>query len=440
MLPLPLAIGYVVSALGGMGFTAVYASHWLTERRERAKLEELDLEGLRERAEELGVRRVEQPPQAPRRTPAQRFPPDFSANIVSLHEPDFRASIDEQKRQFLRRLLLPVAVQEATGGLLGARGVLAIDLYLIAATGGVAWAIESGRLLLLGLFIGLSCTVAVAAIVRRCLQRKAERNEALATVSENGRILKSLPAEFRADREVALAAVSQNGYALEHASAELQADREVALAAVSQEGYALKYASAERQADREVVMAAVSQHGYALKYTSAELQADRGVVLAAVSQDGCALEYASAELWSDRVFVVAVLAQRGYTLQHASAELRADREVVMAAVSQDGCALKFVSAELQADRRVVMAAVSQDGCALKYASAELRADAEVVRGAKAGALQFLAGQDARWKASYRGSSYRGEDYLVSLPAALRADEEFMRSARAQPEQEEETQP
>ena len=90
-----------------------------------------------------------------------------------------------------------------------------------------------------------------------------DRDEALAAVIEDGRVLKNASEEFRADSEVVLAAVSSaseygdlmqyvSNSPLQIASEDLRADREIVLAAVKQSGFAFWYASESLQNDLEL--------------------------------------------------------------------------------------------------------------------------------------------------------------------------------------------
>ena len=98
----------------------------------------------------------------------------------------------------------------------------------------------------------------------------------------------------------------------------LRADREVALAAMTQAGDALMWTSAALLHDHEFMLAAVAQDGdFALRFASEALRNDREVVLAAVAQDGCALRLASAALWKDALLCrLAGLATRGQRRWH----------------------------------------------------------------------------------------------------------------------------
>ena len=193
--------------------------------------------------------------------------------------------------------------------------------------------------------------------------------------------------ELKADKEEAIAAVKNDGDALQHASDELKADKEVVMVAVKNSGDALYYASDELKADKEVVMMAVKNSGDALYYASDELKADKEVVMVA-NPLWAALQHASDELKADKEVVMAAVKNDSGALLHASDELKADKEVVMAAVTNSGGALLHASDELKADKEVVMVAVKNYGGALLHASDELKADKEVVTAGGEKALEY----------------------------------------------------
>ena len=84
----------------------------------------------------------------------------------------------------------------------------------------------------------------------------SNRNVALKSVQENGKMLYWAPPEYQNDREIVLAAVKQNGLALAYASEELRRDQEVCLAAVSQDGLALAFVPSD-VATQEMADAAI---------------------------------------------------------------------------------------------------------------------------------------------------------------------------------------
>lgn len=134
----------------------------------------------------------------------------------------------------------------------------------------------------------------------------ARRDRVLKKVSENGRILESLPSTFKSMEDVVMAAVQQNGWALQFADAKYRGNRGIVEAAVRQEGQALEFASPQLQNDRNVVLEAVKNSSWALEFASESWRNDRDLVASAVRFNPWALELASQELrqsyvltWSD---------------------------------------------------------------------------------------------------------------------------------------------
>ena len=137
--------------------------------------------------------------------------------------------------------------------------------------------------------------------------------------------------------------------AFETLSPELKADKEVALAAVTNEGMTLKFASPELKADKEVALAAVKQNGSALEFASPALKSDKEVVLAAVTNKGMALEFAYPELLADKAVVLVAVSQNCNVFKYLSDEFKGNPEVVLATLthSQGEYELKYASDELK---------------------------------------------------------------------------------------------
>jgi hypothetical protein len=332
VLPPPLAVGYIVSALGGLGFTAVFMADWWASqqarwRRNKRELElrRLSIVELQKEAESLGLTLLArdnssepepvlepEPEPEPERVEPEHVEPEPEPGDDPIHSIRLtwkdrlrlqREIIDieraqQQKAHSLESTLTQPALLEAA--VLSGLGAVAIDIAIMFLSGGVSWAAETESLVNFSIVCaGLVVLVALITLTVRRWEKAQARTIVLVRAAEDGYTLQRMSTVLRADREVVLKAVSLYGYELEYASAKLQADREVVLTAVTQFGYALQHASEELRADREVVLAAVAASGGALEYASVQLRADREVVLVAVAKRGRALKHASAELQAD---------------------------------------------------------------------------------------------------------------------------------------------
>ncbi|CAM2757718.1 DUF4116 domain-containing protein [Legionella worsleiensis] len=78
--------------------------------------------------------------------------------------------------------------------------------------------------------------------------------------------------QFKANKDNILAAVQQNGLTLQYVPDEFKTDREIVLAAVQQDGLAIRFAPDHLKKDKEIALAAVQQKGDALLHTDKNLQ------------------------------------------------------------------------------------------------------------------------------------------------------------------------
>ena len=307
VLPPPLAVGYIVSALGGLGFFAVFLAdqmaRWWHDKWEAGL--PVTLEGLQKEATSLGLQ-VEDGWQTPGRSWAElkefvggsRLVRGESRESLTVAEGAvYRlqgaegATHDAARAQgAMRRYRSRLVEAQRTHHEAGAEasstgGALVIDVPLLVVAGVVPFGVEAqcvaeALLVVAGVLALVLGGVLLNHCHKRRVKREREQNEyeaAVAELAQNGLAL-SCKSELKGDRRAVLAAVAQSGDALQFASGELQGDREVVLAAVGQYGGALQFASEELQGDHEVVLAAVAQHGYALQYASEELKGDREVV------------------------------------------------------------------------------------------------------------------------------------------------------------------
>ena len=154
--------------------------------------------------------------------------------------------------------------------------------------------------------------------------------KAFLDVTQDGKMLRSLPFDLRNYYIIADAAVKQNGLALEWTSIKLRGNIDLVINAVKQNGLALYWASPMLKKYRSVILTAVKQNGHALRFC--HRTQDRKIVLAAVKQNGLALVWVSGELRNDREIVLAAVKQNVEALKYIGSQLWDDREFILAIV------------------------------------------------------------------------------------------------------------
>lgn len=156
----------------------------------------------------------------------------------------------------------------------------------------------------------------------------------------------------------------------------LSKNQEVMLASVEEDGRVIRFASGELLQKRPLVSAAVEQNGFALGYLDAVFKDDKDVVLQAVlndrglttpclsgSPDGLthltALQFASDRLRKDWEVVAAAVHTNGFSLFWALEPLHHHKAFVLNAVYQDPRVFLRLDEPLKSDREIRLAVIKR---------------------------------------------------------------------------------
>mmetsp|Transcript_21055 Transcript_21055/g.39168 ORF Transcript_21055/g.39168 Transcript_21055/m.39168 type:complete len:576 (+) Transcript_21055:110-1837(+) len=184
----------------------------------------------------------------------------------------------------------------------------------------------------------------------------------------------------------------------ERVNEKVRADREFALAAVTDYGEAVRYLPNKLKADREIATAAVKQLAHAITWIDDALKDDYGLMMSAVTRKGDVLERLTDAGKNNKAVVAAAVQQDPFAIQFASKELRDNRELAFLVVSLNHFGLNYMADRFKEDREVILAALSkkESGVLQVISESSLKVDPEIVQLALTvdyHGIQFIGSED-----------------------------------------------
>lgn len=233
----------------------------------------------------------------------------------------------------------------------------------------------------------------------------ADKDIAIAMVSQEGSLLKFINDDFKIDEDVVYAAVKDSASSIVYAdpiflsnkdkvmklieanytillsvTADLKKDRDIAIKSVTEDGLALGLLPHFND-DKEIVELAIKGNGMAIKFASEKWQNNKELVLKTFKKNANSFIYLNKRMKEDRDVIKKALSVDGLLIDKLEKNCREDKELGLIAVRQNGGALQYLSFALRADAEVVEEALVKEAKALYYCSSDLRLNEKFLCGA-----------------------------------------------------------